>query len=461
MSAKGRRRGLALMAAGALAASAPARATPLDAPFADALAEAYLTNPQLATERQRLREIDEGVPRALSGWRPQVAITAAAGASAQFDNIDTQHDPERRLPQAAVGSITQPLYTGGQVRAQVAQSEALVRAQRAALQASESEVLLAAATAYLDVARDEVIVDLNRHQDSVLERSLHASELAAAAGAATGADVAQGRARLADQRSATAKVEGELGHSRAVFEQQVGHAPGLLTIPVALPAVSDGPPRILDLAATANFDVAEARLALQASQAGIDIVRAGLLPKLSIVVEGERFREIDVQQFHQRDNIAESLLELTVPLYQGGAVSADTRRAKEAALRSGLQVETILRMTRQQAMTAIDLLAATKRQVAQQQVSIAANVVAERGIARQQSVGARTVIEVLNAQQELLTARVNLVSALRDRYVACLDLLAVTGGLSAAALALPVPLYDPEAHYKRTRDRWYGTDPAR
>ncbi|WP_428374688.1 TolC family protein [Lichenicoccus sp.] len=455
------RYGLALLAACGLALSVPTRATPLDAPFADALAEAYLTNPQLATERQRLREIDEGVPRALSGWRPQVAITAQAGASAQFDNIDVQHNPERRLPQAAVGSITQPLYTGGQVRAQVTQSEALVRAQRAALQASETAVLLAAATAYLDVARDEMIVSLNRHQDTVLGRSLHASELAAAAGAVTEADVAQGRARLADQRSATAKVEGGLGQSRAVFEQQVGHPPGVLAIPVLLPAVPDERDRILELASTTNFDVAEARLALQASQAGIDIARAGLMPKISIVIEGERFREIDVQQLHQRDNIAESLLELTLPLYQGGAVAADTRRAKEAALRSGLQVDTILRMTRQQAMTAIDLLAAAERQVAQQQVSIDANVVAERGIARQQSVGARTVIEVLNAQQELLSARVNLVSALRDRYVARLQLLAVTGGLSAAALDLPVPLYDPEAHYRRTRDRWYGTEPAK
>ncbi len=459
MSVIGRWCAMVLVAACSLAL--PARAAPLDAPFADALAEAYLTNPQLATERQRLREIDEGVPRALAGWRPQVAITADAGASAQFDNLDTQHDPERRLPQAAIGSITQPIYTGGQVRAQVAQAEALVRAQRAALQASETAVLLAAATAYLDVARDQMIVTLNRRQDTVLERSLHASALAAAAGALTEADVAQGRARLADQRSATAMVEGELGQSRAVFEQQVGRPPGVLAIPALLPAVPGEAARILDLAATANFDVAEARLALQASEAGIDIVRAGLLPKISIVVEGERFREIDVQQLHQRDNIAESLLELTLPLYQGGGVAADTRRAKEAAQRGVLQVDTVLRMTRQQAMTAIDLAAAADRRVAQQQVSIDANIVAERGVARQQSVGARTVIEVLNAQQELLAARVNLVSALRDRAVARLQVLAVTGGLSATGLDLPVPLYDPEAHYRRTRNRWYGTEPAR
>ena len=438
-----------------------AGATELDAAFSHALAEAYLTNPQLATERQRLREIDEGVPRALSGWRPTVQLDNSAGVSAVFDTMDTAHRPERRVPQSLLGTLTQPLYTGGRVRAQVAQAEALVRAQRAALQASEAAVLLAAATAYLDVARDQTTVTLNRNQSHVLEQSLRATRQAYAAGAVTETDVAQARARLADQLSSTASAEGQLAVSRARFEQQVGGPPGQLSMPDARLALPEGRDTILNLVTASNFDVSEARLSLQASQQGVDIARAGLLPRISIVVEGGRLKETDVQVQHQRDYVADGLLQLTVPIYQGGEVSAEVRQQKEAVARTALQVDTVLRAAREQATAAVDLLAAARTRVAEERASIEANIVAERGIARQQSVGARTVLEVLNAQQELLTAKVALVSALHDEYVAGLDVLSVTGRLSAAGLDLPVPIYDPQQHYKDTRDRWYGTTPSR
>lgn len=448
-----------------LAGSRPAQAAPLDPAFSHALCQAYLTNPQLATERQRLREVDEGVPRALSGWRPQVSLTGVGGVSAVFDSLDTRNHPERRTPQAATGSITQPLYTGGRVRGQVAQSEALVRAERAALQASEATVLLAAATAYLDVARDQAIVALNRNQSRVLEQSWRATSQAQAAGAVTETDVAQARARLADQRATTASAEGRLAVSRARFEQQVGELPGQLSIPDVRPAVPGGLPEgreaILALVETSNFDVNQARLSLAASQHGVDIARAGLLPKISLIVEGGRLKETDIQQQHQRDYDADALLQISVPIYQGGEVSAEVRQQKETVARTALQVDTVLRAVREQATAALDMLSTSHTRVSEGRISIAANVTAERGIARQQAVGARTVIEVLNAQQELLSAQVNLVGALHDEYVSGLQLLAVIGRLSAIDLDLPVPIYDPEHHYKRTRNRWYGTTPFR
>lgn len=154
----------------------------LDPAFDHALSQAYLYNPQLLVERQRLRETDEGVPRALSGWRPTVQLRGYAGGSAVFDNTDTAHSPERRLPQSIDLALSQPLYTGGRVGAQVGQAEALVLAQRATLRANEATVLLAAAMAYVDVARDARIVLLNRNQTVVLERTLHATEQEWAAG---------------------------------------------------------------------------------------------------------------------------------------------------------------------------------------------------------------------------------------------------------------------------------------
>ncbi len=443
-----------------LPVAAMAQPPALDPVFDHALSLAYLYNPQLLTERQRLRETDEGVPRALSGWRPNVQLRGYAGGSAVYDSIDRAHTPERRAPQSADLVLTQPLYTGGRVGAQVAQAEALVIAERAALRASEAVVLLAAGTAYLDVARDARIVLLNRNQTAVLERTLRATEQELAVGAVTETDVAQSRARLADQRGNQAQVEAQLATSRAAFQQQVGELPGPLDLPRVGLAVPASRLAVLALVPGSNFDIQQARSALEASRQGIDIARAGLLPRLSLEVRGTRVKDTDVQQQRQRDNIAEGTVQFTVPLYQGGGPAAETRQAKEAAARSLLEIDTVVRQARQQAQTAWDMLEAGRTRMAQARISIDANTVAARGVARQQSVGARTLLEVLNAQQELLTAEVSLARATRDALVAELQVLAVTGRLTAEQIGLHVPVYDPVRHYEETRDRWGGLTPA-
>jgi outer membrane protein len=451
---------LVLLAKVWLPATALAQPKPLDPAFDRALSEAYLYNPQLLAERQRLRETDEGVPRAMSGWRPNVQLRGSIGASLYDDNIQAEREPQKRTPQETDLVLNQPLYTGGRVGAQVAQAEALVVAERAALQASEAAVLLAAATAYLDVARDERIVLLDRNQTAVLERTLRATQQELAAGAVTETDVAQSVARLADQRANQAQAEGELAASRASFQQEVGELPGDLALPtLALPLPADRR-ATLALVPGSNFDIQQARSALAASRQGIDIARAGLLPKLSLELRGSRLRDTDVQALHERDNIAEGTLQFTVPLYQGGGPAAETRQAKEAESRSLLQIDVVLRQAQRQAQTAWDMLEAGRTRVAQARISIDANTVATRGVARQQSVGARTLLDVLNAQQELLNAEVNLARATRDEEVAELQLLAVTGRLTAEQIGLHVPVYDPVRHYDATRDRWGGLTPA-
>jgi outer membrane protein len=434
-------------------------AAPPDTPFKSALSQAYLYNPQLQAARQQLRETDESVPKALSGWRPHVTIEGSIGVSAFWDSMDPTHQPERRVPQASLLSVTQPLYTGGRVRAQVNQAEALVEAERAGLQATEAAVLLSAATAYLDVARDSRILDLNHNEQTVLEHTLRASEQEQQAGAITETDVAQTRARLADQRALTAQAASSLAASSAVYEQQVGQPPG----PAPLPDEALALPPSLDAALTlipANFDVVQSRAAQQASLQGIDIARAGLLPRLSAEFHGGRLKEQDVQFPHQRDDLIDATLQLTVPLYQGGEQAAEIRQAKEAASRSLLQVDVILRQARAEIESSWARLAGARTRTAQYHESLAANTVAVRGVTRQQSVGERTFIEVLNAQQEQLSAEVNLVTAEHDLYVAGLQVQAATGRLSAQQLGLGVPLYDPLEHYRNTRDRWYGTTPA-
>ena len=436
-----------------------ARGQAVDPPFGAALVQAYLYNPELEVARKKLRETDEDVPKALSGWRPHVNFDGSIGASAFWDSMDPTHMPERRVPQDTILSLTQPLYTGGRVRAQVDQAEALVAAERAGLQATEAAVLLEAATAYLDVARDERIVDLNRNQETVLEHTLRASEQELAAGAVTETDVAQARARLADQRASTARAVAELGASRAEYEQFVGQPPGFTPLPTRPLVVPPGLDEALAMVPS-NFDVLQSRAAQEASRQGIDIARAGLRPRLTAEIYGGRVKETDLQFPHQRDDLAEATVMLTVPLYQGGEQAAEIRQAKEAAGRSLLQVDVVVRQARAQVQSAWARLDGARSRVTQYRTSLQANTVAARGVARQQSVGARTLLEVLNAQNEQLGAEVNLVTAVRDNYVSSLQLQAATGQLSAAKLGLDVKLYDPLAHYRATRDRWYGTTPA-
>lgn len=153
-------------------------------------------------------------------------------------------------------------------------------------------------------------------------------------------------------------------------------------------------------------------------------------------------------------------MQFNIPLYQGGEVAAETRQAREASERTRLQRDQAQRQARQLADSAWEFLRAAQERVRQQQASVAANEVAVRGITRQQGVGARTPLEVLNAQQELFTATVNLVSAQHDELLGALRLLAATGRLTADQLSLPVPIYDPVRHYREVRNRWGGTTPS-
>ena len=427
--------------------------------FQGALGQAYLYNPQLTAARAGLRQADEGVPQALSGWRPSVSVIGEIGRSVVSDSL-VRADPQHRIPQAVIGTVTQPLYTGGRVSSQVQQAEAQVLAQRAQLRNTEATVLLAAGTAYLDVARDQRTVGLNRANVVLLDRTLHAAEQQYAAGDITLADVAQARARDADGRAQLAMAESQLAASRATYEQQVGSLPGSLDLPRLSLKMPRSREAAVAQALAGNFAVRAARETFAASEAAVGVAEAGLRPNISLTGQLSRLKETDVQALHQRDHTAEADLLFSVPIYQGGGVSAQVRAAKEGANQSRLQIDVSLREARREALTSWDTLTATAVQLAAAHTSVGANEVATRGVVRQQSVGARTLLDVLNAQQELFSANVRAVSAEHDQLAASLQLLNAVGGLGATELRLPVVIYDPVRHYDETRGRWQGNTPA-
>ncbi len=427
--------------------------------FERALASAYATNPQLLSARQRLREVDENVPQALSGWRPRVSITGQYGGAVFQDSLDKAHNPERRVPQDTRLQLDQPLWTSGRQPARIARAEAEVRQERANLRTTEADVLLQAGLAYLDVVRDQRIVVLNRNNVDVLQRSLRATRQQWQAGAVTLADVAQTEVRLAQAIGTLASVRAQATASEATFLQQIGMPPGTLTLPELRLPLPNSRSKALDAAAQDNDAVLAARQAVDAAQRSVELAKAELRPQISAQGVLRRARETEVQQLQQRDNIAQGLLTVQVPIYQGGEEYSRIRQTREAELRAETLVEDARRRAQRAAAVAWDLAEAAQTRLEAQRTAIRANAVALDGISREHLVGARTTLDVLNQQLETLNAEVGEVMARHDSVGARLQLLAALGRLTAEDLRLDVQTFDPQAHYAAVRNKWFGQRP--
>lgn len=427
--------------------------------LADALRQAYQTNPQLAAARAQLRRTDEGVPQALSGWRPHVSIVAQAGSAVRNNSIDPRMMPERLTPQDYELNRTQNLYTSGQVTAQVKQAREQVEMGRATLAAVEDDVLLAAATAYADVVRDRAIVTLERRQVEVLSRTLHASTVEAAAGAITQADREQALARLANQRAAAASAIANEQVSEARYAQEMGAPPDTAALPTAPLPVAASEAEAVGEALADNPSLVAARDAVAVSRLGVDIQIDQLLPQIALHGVIERLREYEYESHAQRADEAQVTVELTMPVYQGGLLYSRIRAAKEDNVRYQDLEEEERRQARASVLSAWAALTAARVRVDESRTAVEADRVAEEGIGQQQTVGARTVIDVLIAEQDTLASEVAAVSADHDVLTASLTLLAVTGRLDPAHLEPGVVRYDPRAHFLAVREKWAGTSP--
>jgi len=438
---------------------ASADALPVPLTIEQALAAADQTNPQLLAARARLRQVDEGVPQALSGWRPHVSVEAQGGPGIYTTNTDAKYYPERRVPQDYELTVTQNLYTSGRVHDEVAQAKVQILAQRAMLAGSEAEVLLVAALAFLDVVRDRDILTLNRNQEVVVARTVTANRTELAAGAITEADLAQSEARLARQMAATSTARAQLETSEAGFEAAIGLHPGVLVLPAGdlpLPVTRE---TALALALQDNPALSAARRSLEATRLGVDIARDQLLPIISINGLVEHQRDYEYLMYNQRANAAQALLQFTMPLYQGGAEYSRIRAAKEGNVQAQELVAQAERQTRRIVVAGWANLLAARDRVQDAAAATRADRVAEVGLGQQQAVGARTTIDLLNAEQETLSSQVTEISARHDVLAAEIALLGAAGRLDSSALLPGATPYDPTAHYHQVHEKWIGTTP--
>ena len=446
----GRGGGAMVLAAMMIAGGAPATAESLK----KALASAYLANPTIRAERARLRSVDEEVPRARSGYRPSVSA-----------NIETSKERIKTVPASPGDGInypktfsitaTQPIFRGFRTINSEREADANVLAAREDLKLVEQDIFTRAVTAYVDVVRDQAIVRLRQSNVRVLTKQLQATKDRLEVGEVTTTDLAQATARRARAVSAANLAQSNLKSSRATYQQLVGHAPSRLKQP---PSIERLLPRTITQAMSRgeseNPRILAAIYREQASTHAVNRIRGELLPEVTL--EANYQRRLNPGRFTNEQEFASIKLRGRIPLYQAGEVSARVRQARQVDEQRQLLIREARRRVLADVVASWGRLASAKAQISSDRAQVEASQTALNGVREEEKVGQRTLLDVLDAEQELLDAKVALVSTKRDYVVASYSLLGATGRLTVAGLNLPVQIYDPQQHYLEVRRKFYG-----
>jgi TolC family type I secretion outer membrane protein len=417
----------------------------------EALATTYATNPTLAAQRAQQRQLDEQVPQALSGWRPQVSILGNAGSA----RLETDLVRRNTTPVEYGLDVTQPLFRGGRTVAQTRAAENAVRAGRARLMNIEQDVLFNAVVAYINVLAVQAVLEFEVQNEQRLTRFLEATSDRFEVGEVTRTDVYQAEARLARASADRVQAEGDLEAARAAYIQVVGTPPTNLALPEVPADLPESMIAAAEWATEGNPQVIAAEFDERSAANTVDQVRGELLPELNL--RGEATRGHDVLGLDGRTDDLRATMNVEVPLYQGGAVYSRVRQAKQAVAEQRRIVDDQRREAARLATTAWSNLVASSASVEAFRTEVKANEVAVDGVLREQAVGTRTVLDVLDTQQDLLDSQRNLVNARRDELQFAYEVKRAIGTLTAELLGLPVDYYSPEVYYRDVRNQWFGT----
>jgi outer membrane protein len=428
---------------------------------------AYQNNPQLNAQRAATRATDENVTTALSGYRPRV--TGTSSLTEQYIDQLTKANAGAGPPiysqnkgAAAASSFglttTQTLFNGFQTGNRTRQAEGQVFAARELLRSSEQTVLLSAATAYMNLLRDAAILELQRSNVNVLEVTLRQTRDRFAAGEVTRTDVAQAESSLASGRAQLASAESNYITSRANYRQIIGVEPPARLAPGA--PVDRLSPRTVEGAVargrSEHPSITTAMYNVDVAALQVKIAEGSLYPTVAAVGTVQKTFGPTASLAIVENLNASLAAQLSVPIYQGGAEYAAIRQSKETLGQRRLDLDTARDQVQSTVVQSWGQLEAAKAQISATTAQVTAAEVALNGVREEARVGQRTTLDVLNAQQALVNARVALVTAQRDRVVASYTVLAAVGSLSPQVLGLRIEVYDPMVHYQQVRDAWGG-----
>jgi outer membrane protein len=424
-----------------------------------ALALAYRNNPQINSQRAATRAVDESVPVALSGYRPQVRATAQI-AEQYIDSLSKGATGKSvgTIATASYGlTTTQTLFNGLQTASRTRLAEGQVFGQRELLRTTEQTILLNGATAYMNLLRDGALLELQRNNVKVLEATLRQTRDRFTAGEVTRTDLAQAESSLAAGRSSLHAAESNYITSKSAYVQTIGVEPGKLAS--ASPVDRFSPPTLaaaLERAASQNPAITTAMFNVDAAVEQVKVQEAALYPTLSLNGSFQKSYGSTTQLTNLEALSGSATLQLSAPIYQGGAEYANIRQAKETLGQRRLDLDTARLSVQQNVTQSWGQLEAAKAQVDATTAQVTSAEIALDGVREEARVGQRTTLDVLNAQQALVSARTALVTAQHDRIVASYAVLASVGSLSPQILGLHIETYDPVVHYQQVRDNWIG-----
>jgi TolC family type I secretion outer membrane protein len=417
----------------------------------EAMVSAYSSNPTLQAERARQRGTDELVPQALSGWRPTVN---SEGSIANVWQDRSGASTSENDPKSVAIGLSQPIFRGFKTINGTKAAEASVEAGKQNLLAIEQDILFQAIQAYMNVIRDRQIVGLRQQNVSVLRQQLTAANERFKVGEITRTDVAQARASLSEAQSNVASANATLAASVANYINVVGHKPGSLKYPRLAKL-----PRNVDAAQAAameiNPNILAAAYVEEASNYNIEVIKGDLLPSASLDAAATFSDNPDEGTSRSESARIEGVL--TIPIYEAGRVYSAVREAKHVASQRRLEVIQAGRSVRESVSISWNNLAAAREIIRSAKEQVSASVLALDGVRQEYLVGSRTTLDVLDAETEVVTARIVLVSAERDQIVAAYQILGSIGRLTARDLSLPVEYYDADENYLNVRGKWFGT----
>jgi outer membrane protein len=330
-----------------------------------------------------------------------------------------------------------------------------VLAGREQLRSAEQDVLLSTVQAFMDVVLAQVVLNLRAQNITFLTEQVRAAQDRLTVGEGTRTDLAQAQASLSAGQSSYAAAVADLNQSIAVYIQVVGHRPTQLGaadgVERLLPKSLDGG---LGIALAAHPDILAASYNVDIAAYNVKIAEGALLP--AIALEGDYSHRDDASALGGWSDSASVTARLSMPLYQAGQPSAEVRQLKETLGQQRIALDAARGAVRQGFVSAWAMLEATTAQVAAAASQVAADQLALAGVLEERKVGQRTTLDVLNAQQDLLNARVSQVTAQHDRVIAAYQVMSAMGKLDAKTLGLAVSIYDPTEHYNAVKDKWFG-----
>jgi outer membrane protein len=430
-----------------------------------ALTNAYQNNPQLNSQRAVVRQTDESVPQALSGYRPTVSANATGGSQLSNTLVRSSALGATTYARSGVSSapsnvgvtVNQTLYDGFQTANKVRQAESSTSAAREALRVAEQTILQTAATAYMDLLRDSALLDLQRRNVEVLQEQLRQTRDRLNVGEVTITDVAQTQAQLAQGRATVLSAEAQYARSRATYRQAIGVEASDLK--PGSPVDRLTPRRLgeaIEIARARHPSVGVAQFGIDAAVLQVKINEGSLYPQARLQAGANQGWDVNVSQGVLQQFNAFAQAQITVPIYQGGGEYATIRQAKELVGQKRMDLDSARDQAQANVVTTWGQLEAAKAQILATDAQVASSEIALNGVREQARVGQRTTYDILIAQQNLVNARAALVTAQHDRVVASYTLLAAVGELNLPKLGINIPLYDPMIHYQQVRDAWIG-----